>query len=182
MLKVTKLALEDVLILEYEVIEDNRGTKQANFSKKELEKAGIFTEFVEEMLYVAQKKGTLYGIHFQNHPKAQTKLLYCTQGRGLDYVIDLRKDSHTYKEWVCVELNAESRRQIYVPAGFGHIFVSMEDNTQIIFKIDQYFDPKLQRAIWYADNELNIDFPVSNPVLSKQDQTAPLLRDSDSNL
>jgi dTDP-4-dehydrorhamnose 3,5-epimerase len=182
MLKVTKLEIEDVLILEYEVVVDNRGTKQANFSKRELEKAGIHTEFIEEMLYVPQKKGTLYGIHFQNHPQAQTKLLYCTQGRGLDYAIDLRKDSHTYKAWVCVELSVENRQQIYIPAGFGHAFVSLEDDTQVIFKIDQYFNPKLQRAIWYADEDLNIDFPVSDPVLSKQDQTAPLLRDSDCNL
>jgi len=75
MLKVTKLVIEDVKILEYEVFEDNRGTKQAYYSKRELEKVGIHTEFVEEILYFSKKKGNLYGIYFQNHPKAQTKLL-----------------------------------------------------------------------------------------------------------
>ena len=182
MLKVTKLVIEDVKILEYEVFEDNRGMKQAYYSKRELEKVGIHTEFVEEILYISEKKGTLYGIHFQNHPKAQTKLLYCTKGRGLDFAVDLRKSSKTYKQWVNIELSAENRKQIVIPVGFGHAFLSLEDDTHVVFRTDKYFDPKLQRAISYADEEINIDFKVTDPILSKQDQTAPLLRDSDCNL
>lgn len=182
MLKVTKLEIEDVLVLEYEVKEDNRGFSHRNFSKRELEKAGIDTEFVEEILYCPMKQGTLYGIHFQNHPKAQTKLLYCTKGRGLDFAVDLRKNSNTYKKWVCVELSPENRKQIYIPVGFGHAFLSLEDNTNVVFKIDNYFDSKLQRAITFEDVELNINFGISNPILSEQDKNASTLKDSDCNL
>lgn len=182
MLQVTKLAIKDVRILEYDIKEDNRGISQRYSSKRELEKVGIFTEFVEEILYCSRKKGTLYGIHFQNHPKAQTKLLYCTRGRGLDYAVDLRKDSKTYKEWVCVELSPENRKQIYIPAGFGHAFVSLEDDTHVVIKIDNYFDSALQRAITYNDVDLDINFAVSDPILSEQDQNAPSLKDSDCNL
>src|SRR3990167_3925239 len=107
MLKVVKLAIEAVWILEYAVKEDNRGISYRYTSKRELEKVGIYTEFVEEILYCPRKKGTLYGIHFQNHPKAQTKLLFCTKGKGLYFAVDLRKNSKTYKKWVCVELTAE---------------------------------------------------------------------------
>lgn len=182
MLKVTKLDIEDVLVLEYEVKEDNRGVKQSYFSKRELEEVGINTEFVEEILYCPTKKGTLYGIHFQNHPKAQTKLLYCTKGRGLDFAVDLRRNSKTYKKWVCVELSPENRKQIYIPSGFGHSFLSLEDDTNVVIKIDNYFDSKLQRAITFADVELKIGFNISNPILSEQDKNAPALKDSDCNL
>jgi len=182
MLKVTKLAIEDVWVLEYAIKEDNRGTSFRYSSKKELAKVGIFTEFVEEILYCPRKKGTLYGIHFQNHPKAQTKLLFCTKGRGLDFAVDLRRNSKTYKKWVCIELNPDNKKQIYIPAGFGHAFLSLEDDTHVVIKIDNYFDPGLQRAISYSDAELDIDFKVSDPILSEQDQKAPSLKDSDCNL
>jgi len=109
MLKVTKLDLEDVLVLEYDIKEDNRGISHRSFSKRELDEVGIKTEFVEEILYCTKKKGTLYGIHFQNYPKVQTKLLYCTKGRGLDFAIDLRQDSKTFKRWVCMELTPENK-------------------------------------------------------------------------
>jgi dTDP-4-dehydrorhamnose 3,5-epimerase len=182
MLKVTKLAIEDVLVLEYKIKEDNRGVSQRYFSKREFEKAGISTEFVEEILYCLTKKGTLYGIHFQNHPKAQTKLLYCTKGRGLDFAVDLRCNSKTYKKWVCIELSPENRKQIYIPSGFGHAFLSLEDNTNVVMLIDNYFDSKFGRAITYADVELNIGFNILNPILSEQDKNAPALKDSDCNL
>lgn len=181
MLKVTPTELNEVLILEYEPRDDSRGVVYKNYSKKELEEAGITTEFVEEYLYCPSKKGTLYGIHFQNKPKAQTKLISCTKGRGFDYAVDLRRDSKTYKKWICVELSPENRRQLYIPKGFGHAFVSLEDDTNIIYRIDEYSDPELQRAISYQDNDIDIPFPIENPVLSLQDRNAPFLKDSDCN-
>jgi dTDP-4-dehydrorhamnose 3,5-epimerase-like enzyme len=81
-----------------------------------------------------------------------------------------------------VELNPENRKQIYIPSGFGHAFLSLEDDTHVIIRIDNYFDPELQRAISYRDSDLNIDFPITNPILSEQVRTAPFLRDSDCNL
>jgi dTDP-4-dehydrorhamnose 3,5-epimerase len=181
MLKIISTDLEEVLILEYESRDDKRGIVHKNFSKRDLEEVGITTEFVEEYLYCPEKKGTLYGIHFQNKPKAQTKLVYCTKGRGLDFAVDLRKNSKTYKKWVCVELSPENRRQVYIPKGFGHAFVTLEDDTNLVYRIDEYSDPNLQCAITYKDDELKIPFNVKDPTLSLQDMNAPYLRDSECN-
>lgn len=181
LLKVKHTELTEVLILDYEPREDIRGIVYKNYSKKELNEAGITMDFVEEYLYCPAKKGTLYGIHFQNNPKAQNKLIYCTKGRGLDFAVDLRRNSKTYKQWICVELSPENRRQIYIPSGFGHAFLTLEDDTNIIYRIDEYSDPNLQRAISYKDDELNIPFNIENPILSMQDTIAPNLRESDCN-
>ncbi len=181
MLKVIPTKLSEVLILEYEPKDDARGPVYKNFSKKELEQAGILTEFVEEYLYCPAKKGTLYGIHFQNQPKAQGKLVYCTKGRCLDFAVDLRKHSATYKQWVRVELTPENRRQMYIPKGFGHALLTLMDDTHIVFRIDEYFDPELSRAITYKDEELSIPFDAGQPILSTQDNTAPYLKDSGCN-
>jgi len=182
MLNVTKMKIQEVLLLKYDIKEDNRGISYRNFSKRELEAIGITTEFVEERLYCIKKSGTLYGIHFQNKPKPQTKLLYCTKGRGLDFAVDLRRSSKTYKQWVCVELSPENRKQIYIPAGFGHALLSLEDDTHVVFRIDHYFDPELERAISYKDDEIKMNIEIASPILSVQDAEAPLLRDSDCNL
>lgn len=182
MIKVTQLDLKEVLVLEYDSKEDNRGTSYKLFSKAELEGVGIFTEFVEETLYSIAKKGTLYGIHFQNHPKAQTKLIFCTKGRGVDFVVDLRSNSKTYKKWVSVEINQQNRKQVFIPAGFGHAFLSLEDDTHVVMKIDNCFDTALSRAIIYDDAELKIDFNVLNPILSDMDKNAPTLSNCDCNL
>ncbi|MGH4119522.1 dTDP-4-dehydrorhamnose 3,5-epimerase family protein [Clostridium sp.] len=182
MIKVTRLDIEEVLVLEYDFKEDNRGTSYKIFSKEELEEVGIFTEFVEEFLYCPVKKGTLYGIHFQNNPKAQTKLLFCTKGRGLDFAIDLRHNSKTYKKWVCVELTPQNNKQMYIPAGFGHAFLSLEDDTNVVIKIDNYFDLALSKTISYADVELNVNFNVLDPVLAEYDKNAPTLINCDCNL
>jgi len=176
MLKATPTALPEVLILEYEKQFEIRGCSYSNFSRRELDELGINTDFIEENVYSPKKAGTLYGIHFQNNPMAQTKLLYCTKGSGLDFAIDLRKDSKTYKRWVCVELSSDNRKQIYIPKGFGHAFLSLEDNT------NNYFKQKYSRGIARNDPDLNITFPINKPILSLHDIEAPFLRDSDCNM
>lgn len=181
-MKVTPTSLPEVLVLEYEKTLETRGCSYSTFSKRELLEAGIETDFVEESVYCPQRKGTLYGIHFQNRPNAQAKLLYCIKGSGLDYAVDLRKDSNTYKQWACVELSAENRKQIYIPKGFGHAFLSIEDNTNVVMRIDNYFHQEYRRGIVWNDPELNIAFPIQNPILAKHDIDAPYLKDSDCNL
>jgi dTDP-4-dehydrorhamnose 3,5-epimerase len=182
MLKVTPTDLPEVIILEYEKYFESRGYTYCNFSKRELNEVGIDTDFVEENVYCPKMSGTLYGIHFQNDPGAQTKLLYCTKGGGLDFAVDLRKDSKTFKRWVCVELSSDNRRQIYIPKGFGHAFLSLEDNTNIVMRIDNYFEQKYRRGIAWNDPELNIAFPIDKPILAQHDIEAPFLKDSDCNL
>ena len=181
-MKLTHLDLKEVFVLNYDTKKDNRGIGYRLLSKRQLEEVGIYTEFVEEILNCPSKKGTLYGIHFQNHPKVQTKLLFCIKGRGLNFAIDLRRNSATYKKWVSVELSAQNRNQIYIPAGFGHAFLSLDDDTQVVMRIDNYFDAALSRTITYADRGLNIAIDVLNPILSEQDKNAPTLMNSDCNL
>jgi dTDP-4-dehydrorhamnose 3,5-epimerase len=182
MLKVTPTGLQEVKILEFEKNIESRGCSYPVFSAQELREAGIEAGFVEESVYCPEKAGTLYGIHFQNHPMAQAKLLYCIRGRGLDFAVDLRRDSQTYRKWVCVELSADNRKQIYIPKGFGHAFLSLEDDTSIVMRIDNYFDEKYRRAIAWDDPDLNISFPVESPILARHDIEAPFLKDSDCNL
>jgi dTDP-4-dehydrorhamnose 3,5-epimerase len=182
MLRVTPLELPEVLVLEYDRYEDNRGYSFCTRSDREFLEAGITAQFIEEAVYCPERAGTLYGIHVQNYPKAQTKLLYCIQGRGVDFAIDLRKESATYKKWVCVELSVDNRRQIYIPKGFGHAFLSLEDHTKVVMRIDEYFQEEFRRAIAWNDPELKVEFPVERPILSKKDVEAPLLKDSDCNL
>ena len=182
MLKATPTHIPDVLILEYEKYFEIRGCSYSNFSRRDLNEVGIETDFVEENVYCPKKAGTLYGIHFQNNPMAQAKLLYCTRGSGHDFAIDLRKDSKTYKQWVCVELSSDNRKQIYIPKGFGHAFLSKEDNTNVVMKIDNYFHQKYRREIAWNDPDLNITFSIDKPILAQHDIEAPFFKDSDCNL
>ena len=182
MLKVTKLELPEVLLLEYAVNQDNRAVSHRTFSKAELLRAGIESEFVEEISYHVVKKNTVYGIHFQNHPKAQTKLVYRASGCILDFAVDLRKASSNYKKWVCVELSGDNKKQLLIPAGFGHAALTLEDNTNIVMRIDEYFDSSLSGAIQYNDPEVGLMSGIIDPVLSEQDRTAPELIDCKINL
>ncbi len=182
MLKATPTDLQEVIILEYEKNFEIRGCSYRNFSRRELNEVGIEIDFVEENVYCPKNAGTLYGIHFQNNPMAQAKLLYCTKGSGLDFAIDLRRKSKTYKRWVCVELSSNNPKQIYIPKGFGHAFLSLEDNTNVVMRIDNYFHQKYGRGIAWNDPDLNIKFPIDKPILAQHDIESPFLKDSDSNL
>jgi dTDP-4-dehydrorhamnose 3,5-epimerase len=174
--------LKEVKIINYEQKYDNRGFSYLIHSKEKLEQAGVDFKYIEERVYFSEKAGTLYGIHFQNNPKAQAKLLFCIKGRGIDYAVDLRKNSSTYLQWVGVELSAENRKQIFIPKGFGHAFVSLEDNTMNVMRYDESFDSRYSRQILYNDPEIGINYPINNPILAYHDISAPLLTDSDLNL
>lgn len=182
MLKVTETKLEGVYILDYTTQNDNRGMAFTTFSTRQLRKVGIKVDFVESNVYCPTKAGTLYGIHFQNHPMAQSKLLYCIEGKGLDYAVDLRKDSPTYMQWTSVELSKENRRQIFIPKGFGHAFLSLEDHTRVVMHIDEYFTQQYSRQIAWNDPGIGIDYPVTTPIVASHDRNAPKLKESDCNL
>lgn len=181
-MKVINTDLNEVLIFEYEERDDSRGSKYSTFSQRELEKFGINFKYVEENIYCPLKSGTIYGIHFQNNPMAQAKLLYCIEGSGIDYAVDLRKESPNYLKWTSVKLSKENRRQIFIPKGFGHAFLSLEDTTKVVMRIDNYFDSKYSRQIAWNDPMIGINYPISNPILAQHDIVAPKLVDSDINL
>lgn len=180
-MKVTELDLPGVLLIEPDVFKDYRGYYMESYSKRTLEKYGINDEFVQDNHLLSLKKGTIRGIHFQNAPYAQSKLLRCTKGKILDVVVDLRKDSLTYKKWISIELDAESKKQIYIPRGFGHACMSLVDDTEVQYKVDNLYYPEYDRAIAWNDPELNIEWGIKDVIVSEKDKNASLLKDSDVN-
>ena len=108
--------------------------------------------------------------------------MYCIKGRGIDYAIDLRKSSPTYLQWVGVELSADNKKQIYIPKGFGHVFLSLEDGTMNVMRFDEPFDQQFSRQIAYNDPDIGIKYPIENPILAPHDRNAPMLAESDLNL
>ena len=180
-MNVIKTDLEGVLIIEPQVFGDNRGWFMETFSKKKLADLGIKTEFVQDNHSFSAQKGTLRGIHFQNEPAAQAKLIRCTKGAVLDVAVDLRKGSPTYKEWTSIVLSAENKKMFFIPRGFGHGFMTLEDNTEFQYKVDDYYSPENDRSICYDDPEIGVNWGEIEPILSEKDKKAPFLKDSDVN-
>ena len=180
-MNVVKLDIKEVLLIEPKMFNDFRGYFYECFSKRTLKQVGITNDFVQENHIMSLKKGTIRGIHFQNAPVSQAKLLRCTKGRMLDFAVDLRKGSPTYKKWVCAELSADNKLQIFIPKGFGHGCISLEDDTEIQYKVDEFFSPENDRSIAWNDPELAIDWGTDSVILSDKDKNAPFLKDCDIN-
>jgi dTDP-4-dehydrorhamnose reductase/dTDP-4-dehydrorhamnose 3,5-epimerase len=141
---------------------------------------GIDLSFVQDN-HSMSSRGVLRGLHFQNDPKAQTKLVRCTRGRILDVAVDIRKGSPTFRKWVAVELTAENFRQLYIPKGFAHAFVTLTDDVEVQYKVDEYYAPDCDRGIRFNDPDIGVDWGDIVPVLSGKDQNSPFLKDSDCN-
>lgn len=180
-MKVTKTELEGVLVVEPQVFGDNRGWFTETYTQNKFEQAGIDTVFVQDNQSYSAQKGTLRGLHFQNAPHAQTKLLRCTRGRIMDVAVDIRKGSPKFGKWVAVELTAENHKQLYIPKGFAHGFVTLTDDVEVQYKVDDYYAPDCDRSIRFDDPAIGVEWNCENPVLSAKDLKAPLLRDSDCN-
>ena len=180
-MKVTELAISGVKILEPVQHEDYRGHYAETYSARKLNEAGITNVFVQDNHILTLTKGVIRGIHFQNNPKAQVKLVRCTNGTVLDVVVDLRRDSQTFKKWLSVVLSKENHKQIFIPNGFGHALLTLTDNSEILYKVDEFYEPVYDRAIQWNDPEIGITWPITNPIVSKKDSDAPLLKDSDVN-
>lgn len=179
-MKVTKTSLTGVYVIEPEVHGDNRGWFMETWTKYKLEEQGISIDFVQDNQSFSAQKGTLRGLHFQKNPKCQTKLLRCTRGRILDVAVDIRRGSPTFSKWVGVELSAENKKQLFIPKGFAHGFVTLTDDVEVQYKVDEYYAPECDRSIRFDDPAIGVDWGVESPVLSKKDLSAPLLADSDA--
>jgi dTDP-4-dehydrorhamnose 3,5-epimerase len=173
--------LLDLFVLKPKVFEDHRGYFFESFSQAKLPEQFRKLKFIQDNQSLSLKKGTLRGIHFQNHPKAQTKLIRCIQGSILDAAVDLRVGSPTYLKVFSVELTEINKLQLLVPKGFGHAFITLEDNTIVAYKVDEYYSNEHDRSIRYDDPYLKIDWKGLNPILSEKDKIAPMLKDSDVN-
>lgn len=178
---VTELALPGVKLIEPTYFEDFRGYYCETYSKRTLAEYGIDCEFVQDNHFLCLTRRTIRGIHFQNDPYAQAKLIRCTRGSLFDVAVDLRKGSPAYKKWVSVILSAENRKQLFIPRGFGHICMSLEDHTEGQYKVDALYAPAYDRAIAWNDPEIGIQWPAIEAIVSPKDQAAPALAQSDVN-
>ncbi len=178
---VTELGIKGVYLIEPDVFKDYRGYYMESYSARTLSKYGINDVFVQDNHLLSLKPGTIRGIHFQNCPYAQSKLLRCTKGKILDVVVDLRSDSPTYKKWISIVLDSDQKQQIYIPRGFGHACMSLVEDTEVQYKVNELYMPECDRAIAWNDPELGIDWGREEIIVSPKDMNAPLLADSDVN-
>ena len=123
-------------------------------------------------------KGTLRGIHFQKGDKSQAKLVRVVTGAVLDVAVDLRHDSPTYKQWVGVELSAENKKQLLIPRGFGHGFVTLTDHVEFLYKADNYYAPEADGGIRWNDPDIGVEWGITDPILSEKDKKNPFLKDA----
>lgn len=176
-MKITKTKLEGVVIIEPDVFGDNRGFFMESWNKRKMAEAGLNYDFVQDNHSKSTVKGTLRGIHFQKGDKAQAKLVRCVKGAVLDVAVDLRKNSPTFKQWVCIELSEENKKQLLIPRGFGHGFVTLTDDVEFLYKADNYYAPEADGGIRWNDPEIGIEWGVKNPILSEKDEKNPFLKD-----
>jgi len=174
--------LPEVLLLEAIIHRDDRGWFMESYVKGLMKPLGVDVDFIQDNHSFSLQKGTLRGLHFQNEPMAQSKLVRCTRGSMLDVIVDIRKDSPTFRKWVSLELTSTNMRQIFIPKGFAHGFVTLEDNTEVQYKVDNFYSKEYDRSVRFDDPDLGIDWVVPRPVLSNKDAKAPFLKDSDCNL
>ena len=165
----------EVKLFRFDGVTDNRGFKISTWSREDFLQHGIDFAPVESVIYEIPVAGTLYGIHFQLKPKPQQKLISLISGAGVDYAIDLRPDSPTFKKWFSTELSATNHRQILIPRGFGHLFYSTVPDTKMLFQIDQEFDTALSQTISYRDSEIALDICDRDFIVSPKDAAAPMM-------
>ena len=170
--------IKGLLLIEPKIWKDDRGYFFESYNKKSFTEAGIHVDFVQDNQSLSQK-GTLRGLHAQAAPHAQGKLVRVIQGRVIDVVVDIRKDSETYGEHLTVELNGETKQMFWVPPGFLHGFVTLENNTIFSYKVSGLYNKSAEFGILWNDPELNIDWGISpdEVILSEKDQNLPLFKD-----
>lgn len=157
---------------------DHRGFFSESWNKARMEAAGLSYDFVQDNHSLSHEVGTIRGLHFQAPPRAQAKLVRCGRGRLFDVAVDIRKGSPTFGHWVGVELSFENGKQLLIPEGFLHGFVTREPDTEIIYKCSDYYAPNCDGAVRFDDPDLCIDWGLeSEPLLSEKDAAAPLMKD-----
>ncbi len=160
---------------------DHRGFFAETYSCRKYSELGIDIEFVQDNHSLSRDIGTLRGLHFQAPPHEQAKLVRCGRGAIFDVAVDIRRGSPTYGQWEGYQLTADNGHQLYVPIGFAHGFVTMEPNSEIVYKCSDYYAPETEGAVLWNDPKIGIEWPTNtDPILSDKDAAAPLLADLES--
>ena len=176
-MQVTKTALDGVLILEPKVFGDARGWFMETWSARKFEAAGLFFNFVQDNQSYSAQRGTLRGLHYQTAPFAQTKLVRCTRGKLLDVAVDIREGSETFAKWIAVELTADNKKQLLIPRGFAHGFLTLTDDVEIQYKADNFYAPTCDGNIRWDDADIAVDWTFAPTILAEKDAKAPTLRE-----
>ena len=181
-MQVIKTKIRDVLILDPNRFYDERGFFSESWNQKVFAKAGLNIDFVQDNHSFSTKLGTLRGLHFQYPPAAQAKLVRCGRGEFLDVIVDIRKGSPTFGCWLSEILSFKNGRQLFVPEGFLHGFVTLTDETEIIYKCSNFYTPELEGFVAFNDPDININwgFPEKAISLSSKDSDSVLLKDIES--
>ena len=179
-MNVIKTPFEGLLIIEPKVHEDSRGYFFESYNKRTFEtEGGINITFAQDN-QARSVINVLRGLHYQNQPTAQAKLIRVLSGSIWDVVVDIRKSSPTYKQWYGIELSAENRRQFLIPHGFAHGYAVLSETAEVFYKCDNYYDKSTEGGIYYNDPELGIDWKIdlSIAIISDKDQKQPMFKDA----
>jgi dTDP-4-dehydrorhamnose 3,5-epimerase len=181
MLEVRKLELPDVLEITPKRFGDDRGFFSETYNLGRFREAGIDLVFVQDNHSYSAAKGVLRGLHYQLPPRAQDKLVRVIRGSILDVAVDIRRSSPSFGKWVSLEISAKRGNQILVPKGFAHAFLTLEPDTEVIYKVTDTYSPQHDRSIRFDDPATGIEWPgsTSDFQLSEKDSKAPLLKDAE---
>jgi dTDP-4-dehydrorhamnose 3,5-epimerase len=169
----TETILKGAYIIEIKKLEDERGFFGRSWCANELNDFNLKAGIKQANVSLSKKKGTLRGMHYQNDPYQETKLVRCTRGAIFDVIIDLREDSPTYKQWIGVELTQDNYKMLYVPEDFAHGFVTLQDNCEVNYLVTQFYVPGAEAGIRWDDPQFNINWPVKPVVISEKDSNHP---------
>lgn len=180
-MKLTPLKLQGSCLLEPVAHGDHRGFFMESYNEQVMQDLGVTYTFIQDNQSLSAEPGVLRGLHYQLNPKAQTKLFRVLSGAVYDVILDIRRSSPTYGQWVGVILSEHNKRQLLIPKGFAHGFCTLVPNTQVLYKVDEYYSPEHDRGILWNDPALAIDWPVSEPLLSDKDRQHPTLAEAEMN-
>jgi len=169
-----KLKIPEVILIEPKSFPDKRGFFMETYKQSEFAKSGIKEKFVQEN-HSRSKKNVLRGLHYQDRPKAQAKLVRCVSGEIFDVAADIRKNSPTYGKWVGIVLSEKNKKEIFIPEGFAHGFCVLSEKAEIIYKTSREYSPKYEKGVIWNDPAINIKWPVKNPLISEKDSQWPTL-------
>ena len=174
-MEIIKTSIKDLLVIRPDVFKDERGYFFESYNKERLAKEGLTMNFVQDN-ESKSAKGVLRGLHFQKPPYAQGKLVRVVKGSVMDVAVDLRKDSPTYGKWESVVLSEDNKLLFWIPEGFAHGFVTLEDETVFNYKCTNIYNKESEGSLLWNDPDINIDWNIENPILSEKDKVSPLFK------
>ncbi len=179
-MEITPLLIKDILLIQPNLHEDRRGYLYESFNQS------LFNQFVKSDVNFLQdihshsKKNVLRGLHYQIHPKAQAKLIRVVKGEIFDVAVDLRKNSSTFGHWIGQVLSEDNKLQMWIPEGFANGFLVLSEDAEVVYKVTEFYSPEYERCIYWKDETLNIDWPISNePLMSDRDLSGLLFKDAE---